>query len=157
LAIEIAKEFSQVRLKMIGGPCAGLISYYNKIEKEAKKIKNIDFVGPVHYSKVNSYFNRAKLFINTSDIEGFPNSFLQAWIRGVPVVSFFDPDKLIDKYELGYAPSNLEGMKKCVDRLLKDDRKRLELGDKGRQFTIENYSSGVVVKKYIALLERLKY
>jgi glycosyltransferase involved in cell wall biosynthesis len=142
---------------MIGGPCAGLISYYNKIEKEAKKIKNIDFVGPVHYSKVNSYFNRAKLFINTSDIEGFPNSFLQAWIRGVPVVSFFDPDKLIDKYELGYAPSNLEGMKKCVDRLLKDDRKRLELGDKGRQFTIENYSSGVVVKKYIALLERLKY
>jgi glycosyltransferase involved in cell wall biosynthesis len=135
----------------------GFGSYYKKIEKYANKTSNLQFVGPVPYQMVNDYFLRARIFINTSHTEGFPNSFLQAWIRGVPVISFFDPDNLIFDNKLGYVPTNLEEMNECIDSLLKEEIKRLEFGNKARQFAIENYSPESVVQKYIALLEKIEY
>jgi glycosyltransferase involved in cell wall biosynthesis len=152
LVIELAKKLNQYRFLMIGGPCAGLGSYYRKIEQKAKEAENLNFIGPVPYHKVNHYFLKAKLFVNTSHTEGFPNSFLQAWVRGVPVISFFDPDGLIAANKLGYVPSNLDEMKESIDALLNDDSKRVEFGQKAKNFAIENYSPDSVVKEYIKLL-----
>jgi glycosyltransferase involved in cell wall biosynthesis len=157
LAIEIAKKFPQYRVKMIGGPCFGYIPYYKKIKKEAKKISNLHFVGPVPYSLVNRYFKRSKLLINTSHTEGFPNSYLQAWIRAVPVVTFFDPDDTIKTNNLGKVASSLVEMEKYIDYFLSDERKRAQTGEKAKQFVIKNYSPDKVVDDYINLLEELEY
>ena len=54
--------------------------------------------------------NGAKLFINTSDLEGFPTTYLQAWQRGVPVLSFVNPDDLINPNRLGKVVKDLDEM-----------------------------------------------
>ena len=62
----------------------------------AARLPNVTMPGAVRYTDSGALVRpRASIFLNTSSIEGFPNTFLQAWIRGVPVVSFFDPDGLI--------------------------------------------------------------
>ena len=152
LALKLARMLPDYRMVMIGGPCSGQHDYYKKIETEAKKIKNLEFMGFVPYHEVNSYFLRAKAFINTSESEGFPNSFLQAWIRGVPVISFFDPDSLISTHGLGYSPENIEQMAECISELLKDESKRVKIGESAREFTIKHYSPENVVHQYIELL-----
>jgi glycosyltransferase involved in cell wall biosynthesis len=60
---------------------------------------NFDYLGPVSFEESNSLFAKANIFINTSKAqEGFPNTFIQAWMQGVPTISLdFDPDNLIEE------------------------------------------------------------
>jgi glycosyltransferase involved in cell wall biosynthesis len=98
-------------------------------------------------------FDRAKVFLNTSSIEGFPNTFLQAWIRGVPVVSFFDPDALIRRLSLGRVASSLDEMREAIRGLLEFDVDRQLIGRRAREFAAREYTTGVAAR-YIELIDR---
>jgi len=153
LFIQLAKNLPMKKFVMIGGPCPGHSSYYNDIKKKTQGIKNIKFMGPLPYNEVNIFFLKAHVFINTSSMEGYPNTFLQAWIRGVPVVSFFDPDDLIATKNVGFVPSNLNDMERSILNLLTNDNKRMAMGEKARTFATEYYSPINVANNYIHLLE----
>jgi glycosyltransferase involved in cell wall biosynthesis len=102
LFLELAKAIPSVRFQMIGGS-GGSKNFYEQIEETASKMPNLDFVGFVPYHKIDQYFDKAAIFVNTSVFEGFPNTFLQAWGRYAPVVSLnVDPDEIICKYKLGF-------------------------------------------------------
>jgi hypothetical protein len=56
----------------------------------------------VPFKEVESFYSRAFVFINTSEFEGFPNTFLQAAKYGVPILSYkVDPDGFIEQYQTG--------------------------------------------------------
>ena len=46
------------------------------------------FHGAVPYRDAGALYSRARVLVNTSDVEGFPNTYLQAWASGTPVVAF---------------------------------------------------------------------
>jgi glycosyltransferase involved in cell wall biosynthesis len=152
-AIRVASDLPQLRFVMIGGPCPGHQDYYEQVRRKAAHVPNLDFVGPVPYSRVNEYFWKAKLFLNTSEVEGFPNSFLQAWVRGVPVVSFFDPDELIGNHQLGIQVASLETMRMAIVRLLDDGEALRAMGDRARRFAREQFSPDAAVARYLAALD----
>ena len=155
LGLELARRLSQRRIVMIGGKCKGHEALYQEIESQAKEISNLDFLGFVPYHDVNNYYSRAKVFVNTSDSEGFPNSFLQAWIRGVPVVSFFDPDDVITSQTLGIRPTDLQGMVDAVQDLLLNEKGRRQMGENGRRFVHAKYAPENVVPRYVEIIDRL--
>jgi glycosyltransferase involved in cell wall biosynthesis len=101
---------------------------------------------------VNSYFERAKVFLNTSDSEGFPNSFLQALVRRVPVVTYFDPDGLLESRKIGVAVESQDNFHEPLQALLDSDERRHEMGERGRKFVVENYSPGAIVDHYEDLI-----
>lgn len=154
LVLYIAKSMPGVSFTMIGGPMKGYDDLYTKLKDEARSIGNIQFVGAVPYSEVNSYFSRAKLFLNTSDSEGFPNSFLQAWVRGVPVVSFFDPDGLIASEALGNSVNTQDNFTEALSGLLERDDERVRMGQRARQFVTDRYGSPTIVRKYERLIQQ---
>jgi glycosyltransferase involved in cell wall biosynthesis len=109
--------------------------------------------GAVRYADSGKLFDRAKIFLNTSSIEGFPNTFLQAWIRGVPVVSFFDPESLVQRLQLGHIANSVDEMREAIRSLLEDDAERQRTGRRAREFATREYTTGVAAR-YVELLDR---
>lgn len=153
LALELARQLPEHQIHMVGGSQPGFPEMYKTIEQEAANLQNLTFHGPVPYHEVGDLYDRAKVFVNTSDSEGFPNSYLQAWRRGVPVVAFFDPDGLLVKEGLGYAVETLEDMARAVEKLLGDDTEWHACSTRCRNYMDRHHSDDVVLKPYIKALE----
>lgn len=93
--IQIAKACPDINFRMIGGPTGDgpePIAYYEQIKAEAATVPNLEFLGYLPFDVAEEHFDHASVFVNTSEFEGFPNTFLQAWSRGIPTVSTFDPN-----------------------------------------------------------------
>ena len=74
-----------------------------EILHRSKKIPNLSVIDYVPFLEIFKYFREAKCFVNTSDSEGFPNTFLQCCLNGTPILSYLvDPDKIIQEYGLGF-------------------------------------------------------
>ena len=95
------------------------------------------------------------MFVNTSETEGFPNTFLQAWIRGVPVISFFDPDNVIRREGLGHAVGNLEEMASTAQRLATDAQAWLETSARCRAYIARHYSEDQILAPYLSTVGRV--
>lgn len=55
--------------------------------------KRVRVVGELSYTETLNYFAQAKILVNTSRAEGFPNTFVQAAVTGCSVASLWvDPD-----------------------------------------------------------------
>ena len=90
LLLDIAARLPQRRFVMIGGPRPGTEAFYERIRARAATLPNVDFKGFLPLAQVEPYFDGARVFVNTSRYEGMPNTFLQAWARGVPTVATVD-------------------------------------------------------------------
>jgi glycosyltransferase involved in cell wall biosynthesis len=82
---------------------------------------NVRVIEHVPLTKIEPYFRQARLLINTSDAEGFPNAFLQAGKYGVPIVSLKeDPDGMLHRHGGGICcHGNLENMRHWVEQLFR--------------------------------------
>jgi glycosyltransferase involved in cell wall biosynthesis len=136
---------------MIGGIVQEEKELYLAIERGASELPNVDFLGAVPYEDVNKYVARTKVFLNTSVVEGFPNTFLQAWVRKVPVVSYFDPDRLIEKRNFGRRPENESQMCDALKELLEDEPVRSRIGEEAHAFAITQYSAIAAARRYYEL------
>jgi glycosyltransferase involved in cell wall biosynthesis len=154
LVLELARQLPQVSFTLAGGPLPHPTSrtYFDDVKVAAARLPNVSMPGPVRYADSGAWFDRARVFLNTSSVEGFPNTFLQAWIRGVPVVSFFDPDGLIRRLQLGAVCASLDDMREAVRGLLEMEAYRENLGRRARDFVAREFTSAAAAR-YIELLE----
>ncbi|UCE08250.1 MAG: glycosyltransferase family 4 protein, partial [bacterium] len=156
LFIELAKSIPNAHFEMVGGKVIGETLLYEKIRMAAKKVPNLRFHGFVPYYNVNEYFNRASIFVNTSIIEGFPNTFIQAWMHNTPVVSLnVDPDKIIQNKKLGFFSGTFEQMVLDLKILLEDETLRKAIGKNARKYVEKEHNIKKTVKKYIEVFNEI--
>jgi len=150
--LQIAKRLVDIEFTMIGGQLPGYEEYFAEMEREASMLPNVKFLGHVPYKEVNQYVSRSKILLNTSDVEGFPNTFLQAWARKVPVVSFFDPDEIIVREGFGLRPDTDDEMCSALRELFDDSQKRERIGAAARAFAVKHYAPVVAARQYLESL-----
>ena len=154
LFLKLASIIPDVKFQMIGGPSKDNPKYFEKIKRLAAEIPNLEFIGFVPYSKIDEYFNRASIFVNTSKVEGFPNTFLQAWAAYTPVVSLnVDPDKILCEYKLGFHSKTFNQMVEDVKTLLEDEELRKKMGSNGREYVERKHGIKKITERYIRLFE----
>ena len=101
--IDIARAAPELRCAMAGGAHPDERALFEQAAKAAAGLPNLRFHGQVRFAQTRALFAAARVFVNTSSFEGFPNTYLQAWANGVPVIATFDPDGIIAAFGLGVA------------------------------------------------------
>lgn len=83
------------------GPDDDRPDYTRLIRERAAALPNVTMYGAASREEVNRLLEESACLCCTSDHEGFPNTFLEAWSHARPVVSTWDPDDLIASHGLG--------------------------------------------------------
>jgi glycosyltransferase involved in cell wall biosynthesis len=98
ILLRLAAEFPRVRFTMVlNRAVAGL--YERTVAQATPNLEIREFVP---YAESDDLFRRARVLVNTSRFEGFPNTFLQAGKSAVPVLSLeIDPDGFIARNGCG--------------------------------------------------------
>ena len=134
---------------MISAPHLTDSDYHKKLQNRSKSIDNLDFIGEVDPHKVHGYYRNAKILVNTSDYEGFPNTFLEAWRYETPVVSlFFDIDSTLSEMEVGMISGNMANLQEDVRSLAHDVSLRSRMGATARKLVANLYSLDTVTNQY---------
>lgn len=155
LAVALAESLPDINMHMVGGRQPRFEALYAEVERRAQSLPSLTFHGRVPYHEVNEFYERARVFVNTSDSEGFPNSYLQAWVRGVPVVAFFDPDDVIAREGLGRAVSSLEEMRQAVHEFATDEATWQQASRRCRDYMEREYGEERILAPYLATVTRL--
>jgi len=115
---------------------------------------NFFYLGEKQIEEVNSMIKNSLFLISTCDPEGFSNNFIQAWMLEKPTVTlFFDPDGLIEKYNLGYFSKTFENMCIDINTLIENEALRLKIGSQAGKIAMELFNPGKNIKKFIEFFE----
>lgn len=154
LALDLAETAPELQLHIIGGTQPGEEAFHAQCQARAAGIANAHFHGLQPLATVNERMAHARLHVNTSDVEGFPNTYLQAWARGTPVVAFFDPDGVVARERLGLIVRTLPEMRDAIAQLRQDATLWQELSDNARRY-VEQRHGEPAVDRYVTAMEPL--
>lgn len=130
---EIAKKCPEMVFDVVGAANMGT-DYSDRLVEESKLIDNVRMHGRVIRNEIGQYFRNASVLCCTSLYEGFPNTFLEAWSIGLPVVTTFDPDGVVSKNQLGQVSETVDGLAGLLSGLSMDDAKLDVLGRNARGY-----------------------
>ena len=155
--IELAEALPDARFRMVGAANnetpPGMAE---RIEAAAERLPNLELLPPRPRSQLLDEMLQAVAVVKTSRIEGMPNAFLEAWARGVPVLSLnVDPDAKIEDNDIGVAArGSMERLVAAAASLWDDPGRRRAIGERARRFIQEVHSPEAVADRWAALLER---
>ncbi len=132
-----------VRFVMIGAPAKGGDegAWSDALIRRIAASPNLSYLGQLDQAEVNAQLLGAYAFVNTSLYEGFPNTFVQAWLRGVPVVSLHvNPDGIFDGETVGCHAGSDERMAAIVRHLVENPDVRDRMSRNARQHALRFHS-----------------
>src|SRR5262245_15875222 len=115
LLLEVAARLPEIGFDLVGG---GSGPDAHSLTEQARAMPNIRVHGIVPRERMPGLYRVAACLCSTSSYEGFPNTFLEAWSFGVPVVSTCDPDGLIKRRGLGATAHDGAGLMTAIRGLL---------------------------------------
>ena len=155
LFVQLAEQFSAApyRFTAIGKPMLRNGHLTKLLVQAGKRLTNFEFTGELENQEVHNYLSTARLLVSTSDYEGFSNTFIEAWARGVPVVSLtVDPDNLLGKMGLGLVSKTEKQLIKDVEYLMTDMVAWAEYSSRCRNFFQQHLSIENTVDQLETLL-----
>jgi glycosyltransferase involved in cell wall biosynthesis len=122
-------------------------SYKDIVDKISVENENFKYRGQLKNHIVLELINSSDLTISTSDLniqedssEGFPNVFIESWKYGVPIISLFDPDGLIKKYNVGIVCNNADEIVSTIKKLYNNPDILIELSENCKKLFEEKFS-----------------
>jgi glycosyltransferase involved in cell wall biosynthesis len=154
LFIEICKKVGNLNIpvKMI---MAGrsMPKYSDLIKKAINEMPYLEYMGDLSQDDVLLLLLRSHILINTSVCEGFSNTFVQAWMRKVPVISMnSDPNELITNECLGILAHTIDEVVSAIKKLVLEPGIRQKMADLCYNYAVNNCDIDVNMNLVIDIL-----
>lgn len=159
LFVQLAQQLPQLSFTMIMPPPSPMepavfLKEAAALVDLARSLPNLTFLPSVPFREIQAYYNSARALVNTSIYEGFPNSFLQAFLGGTPIASLkVDPDGVIARQRIGICCGDEMAILADFLRQLDDET----LGKMGRRALVygrEHHSMDVMGEPYAEMIRQ---
>ncbi|MBN2884735.1 glycosyltransferase [Patescibacteria group bacterium] len=153
--LDIVKMNPAINFIMICPPTSN-DSHYDSFENSANEIQNLKFISFISFNEIDNYFKKAKIFVNTSESEGFPQTFIQAAMHSVPILSLsVNPTNFLSTFNCGFSfNDNVKKLSDKISELFKNDIEYVKLSKNIYEYALNNHNIKDVTKK---LLNYLNY
>lgn len=154
LFLNLADKYSETKFVMIAPAAVGKKEYSKRIKDRAKKINNLQFFDFVKPSEIFNLYEKAKIYVITSDLEGFPNTMAEAMQAKCTVLSYsVNPDNIINEHNFGFCSDrNIEKFYSDFEKLNFDDNLRKTFGKNAVKYIIDKHNVKFIIEKFKQLL-----
>ena len=153
LFVQLAKDLKGHSDRIEMYMCGRSTSKYNNLLQDLNHIDYLNYLGSLDQEQVFDLMNEAHILVNTSEYEGFSNTFVQAWMRKVVVVSMnSNPSDILTSQGIGFLTPNMTNLVATIHKLIEHPEIISELGEKSYQYALENHDLNKNMKKIIEVL-----
>ena len=155
--IPIAKQFPELMFKIAGLEFKNMDMFVKQSIVELKKINNVEFLGYLNNSQIQSLLSSSSFLLNTSEYEGLSNTFLESLSTGTPIISSknANPDEIITKNNLGIIVNNDKEYISAIHNI-NDLIDYNTIGYRAKKFVSDNFELKSQSKKLIQFLNQIK-
>jgi glycosyltransferase involved in cell wall biosynthesis len=149
----ILRQLPQVRLRVVGTG-----TYEPELRRLASNLKNVEFLGQMHPSRVAELYRDALAVIVPSlCYEVFPLAAVEAFAHGVPVIGrrIGALTEVIEESGGGMLFDTLDECRAVMEQLTESPALRAALGARGRVATIERWTEEAHLERYVGLVRNL--
>ncbi|HEX6007178.1 MAG TPA: glycosyltransferase family 4 protein [Burkholderiales bacterium] len=147
--LEIAEKLPGARIHVAGGETPGEEPLFEAFSRGVARSPSLVYHGRLPYAAAAALYGRSRLLVNTSDVEGFPNAYLQSWASGVPVVTLIDPDGIIAIEGLGVVARSDSELSAAIGALLGDAASWNAASARCRAYMAREYSEERITTDYL--------
>jgi glycosyltransferase involved in cell wall biosynthesis len=155
--VELARSIPEARFTMVadtGDPSAAAL--VDEVRRRATGLQNLELLDPMPRERLLALYEEAVAVVNTSSVEGFPNTFMEGWARGAPALSLrLDPDTIVERHEIGrVADGSIESLASAA-RELWAQRDSPEVAARARAYVEREHSPAVIGERWAELITEL--
>lgn len=152
--LSLAKNYPNEKFVMIAPVVRDARKYGEQIQSEAKEIKNLQIINFVKPNEIFNYYRQAKIYVMTSESEGFSNTMAEAMQAGCPVLSYnVNTNNIFETYQCGfYAEGNFKKLTDMFVKLIANKSLTSQMGKNGAQYIINNHSEKKNTEKFKQLI-----
>ncbi|MCI4351844.1 MAG: glycosyltransferase family 4 protein [Thermoplasmata archaeon] len=152
-------QVPDLHLLLVGNraePLYGDRYYRSLLERFPSVVDRMHSVGEIPWHRIPRFLETADLFLFPSRLEGMPNSILEAMAASLPVVASNLPaHREIVPPGTGLLYRDRAELLRSVQQLLNEPQLRRQMGQRGREHVVANFSFSAAARSYFELYARL--
>lgn len=149
--LDTAERCPHINFDVVGAPGKDS-DYGSSLVRRAGGMSNVQMHGYVPHAEMTGYYRHCHVLCCTSPYEGFPNTFLEAWSLGIPVVSTFDPDGVIAARRTGWVARDVDGIVSSLERIRQSAQMWQAASEAARQYYLANHTPEACLPAFERLL-----
>jgi glycosyltransferase involved in cell wall biosynthesis len=153
--LDAAEQCPELHFDVVGSPNTS-DEFVVDLVKRAEVIPNMTVHGRISAAGLNRIYGSTRVLCCTSQLEGFPTSFLEAWSRAIPVITTFDPDGTVVRHGLGAVVHSVDELSAHLRQIMNDSGLHSALGTAARRYFEENHTNAVVSQRFREQFEQLQ-